>query len=266
MKSTKVVAITSWMKPGAVISSVRMQPPMRSLRSSTSTFCALAGEHRRADQRVDAAADDDVIGIAHRSMPPALPGWGGRGEAWTPVARMSLAAGALLLRHQRHRADRAAGALDRSSAARRSGSRPWAAACRGCKGWPDRSGWPCASGCAPGMAAPCRRPRRHRCRCTAVPQPIAPRSMMYSMQSTVGPGECGPLASALRNLSSELLRLSQSVRMTTHSPRIDRAVLGFPGLDAVGRQQEVVVGGGFGRAVDDVDRRDEVLDVGIVSV
>ena len=38
MNSTKVVAITSWTKPGAVISSVRMQPPMRSLRSSTSTL------------------------------------------------------------------------------------------------------------------------------------------------------------------------------------------------------------------------------------
>ena len=42
MNSTKVVAITSWTKPGAVISSVRMQPPMRSLRSSTSTLRALA--------------------------------------------------------------------------------------------------------------------------------------------------------------------------------------------------------------------------------
>ena len=37
MKSTKVVAITSWTKPGAIISSVRMQPPISALRSSTST-------------------------------------------------------------------------------------------------------------------------------------------------------------------------------------------------------------------------------------
>ena len=68
MNSTKVVAITSWTKPGAVISSVRMQPPMRSLRSSTSTLRTLAGKHRRANQRVDAAADNDVIGLAHRDL------------------------------------------------------------------------------------------------------------------------------------------------------------------------------------------------------
>ena len=41
MNSTKVVAITSCTKPGSVIASVRMQPPMRSLRSSTSTRCPL---------------------------------------------------------------------------------------------------------------------------------------------------------------------------------------------------------------------------------
>jgi hypothetical protein len=36
--STNVVAITSWTKPGAVISSVRMQPPTRSLRSTRRTL------------------------------------------------------------------------------------------------------------------------------------------------------------------------------------------------------------------------------------
>jgi hypothetical protein len=35
--STKVAAITSWEKPGSVAASVRMQPPMRSSRSSSST-------------------------------------------------------------------------------------------------------------------------------------------------------------------------------------------------------------------------------------
>ena len=65
MNSTKVVAITSWTKPGAVISSVRMQPPMTVVALEHQHLSALAGQHRRADQRVDAAADNDVIEGGH---------------------------------------------------------------------------------------------------------------------------------------------------------------------------------------------------------
>jgi hypothetical protein len=38
MNSTNVVAITSWVNPGNVTSSVRKQPPGRSDRSSSSTL------------------------------------------------------------------------------------------------------------------------------------------------------------------------------------------------------------------------------------
>ena len=48
------------------------------------------------------------------------------------------------------------------------------------------------------------------------PQPMAPVEMMYSMASAVGPGVCGPVASALRNSASEPFFLYQSVRM--HDP------------------------------------------------
>ena len=51
MKSTKVVAITSWMKPGAIISSVRMQPPISALRSSTTTLRPLAPASPRRPAR-----------------------------------------------------------------------------------------------------------------------------------------------------------------------------------------------------------------------
>jgi len=51
-----------------------------------------------------------------------------------------------------------------------------------------------------------------------VPQPMAPFPMTYSMQSTVGPGECGPFSSMFRNAASDWLRESQSVRIRTHEP------------------------------------------------
>src|ERR1700740_2335101 len=50
------------------------------------------------------------------------------------------------------------------------------------------------------------------------PQPTMPLVNKYSMVSAVGPGECGPVASALRNSASVALRLYQSVRIKTHDP------------------------------------------------
>ena len=50
------------------------------------------------------------------------------------------------------------------------------------------------------------------------PQPMMPFEIRYSIASAVGPGECGPLASALRNVSVLPLRLYQSVRSSTQVP------------------------------------------------
>src|SRR5262249_56495454 len=52
----------------------------------------------------------------------------------------------------------------------------------------------------------------------SLPQPMAPFDRIYSMQSTVGPGECGPLSSALRKSFSLPLRVYQSVRINTQVP------------------------------------------------
>ena len=40
---------------------------------------------------------------------------------------------------------------------------------------------------------------------------------------------------------------------------VDGAVLGFPGLDVIDGEEEVVIGGGFLRTVYDIDRADEIL-------
>ena len=69
---TNVVAMTSCTKPGAVISSVRMQPPMRSLRSISSDLAPFAAEQSGRDQRVDPATDNHIVGRRHRvRQPPA---------------------------------------------------------------------------------------------------------------------------------------------------------------------------------------------------
>src|SRR5688572_33322004 len=93
MNSTKVVAITSWTKPGAVISSVRMQPPMRSLRSSSRTLPPFLASR---------AAQTSAL------MPLPTMMWSGAViRASPPVTLPPL----LLLRYERQGAHRAAGAL-----------------------------------------------------------------------------------------------------------------------------------------------------------
>ena len=244
MNSTKVVAITSWTKPGAVISSVRMQPPMRSLRSSTSTCAPLPAEQRRADQPVDAAADDDVIGL-RSPRPPSLslsapaPARGSgcrcRSRIFSGAAIRIAPFGGSLSRLAEAREAVAVGLVHQ--VVRREGR------------------------------IACRRPCRHRCRPSRVPQPTMPLPIRYSMQSTVGPGECGHVVSlAFRNSAS--LAVARVPVGAHHHPlaRLIAPCLALPGLHAVGGEQKILVGRRLLAAVDDVDRARRTSCTGSVSV
>ena len=91
------------------------------------------------------------------------------------------------------------------------------------------------------------------------PQPMMPFVSRYSIASAVGPGECGPFSSALRKVFGRAVALVPVGAQQHPAAGFDCAVLGFPFLDALDRQQIVRIGGSFLRAVDDVDRSDEIL-------